>query len=432
MQGLRLRDPLEPRLDVDDALALFRKRGPLRPGHFAVDSHRGEEAVGEDFEDTQRVEHIGPGLQEVDQGFTAAREHEVWIVRPLASIDERHLICTSAEDVPHRSPELAHLVRREDGLVWVLLRALECASERVVVPNFPGLNHRDAPVAASPHKACVWLCVQVSLRLGFVCHRLHHRERDQSTVAKIHVSLRSGESLDHVVTNCRLVQLDHVTLAVLAQLPVAHRVQLGTCPCASEPQRRSLLFHLSTLQDGHVQRRRRFGEVHKVVRVGEDETRSHLVIAVECVHIRIQHGDTGRGYPWIPRSTDCITGGLTSLLKSTQSRFQSLDALALKQVGFMLLSELFLLLPRRRPFVEFAAEADANEETAQFDSRAEGRSHLEHSVAAPEPPQHRNFVCDLTPAVHDANAEKCRMWLCCDTVQGLAKCHVHPAVSWRQ
>ena len=123
---------------------------------------------------------------------------------------------------------------------------------------------------------------------------------------------------------------------------------------------------------------------------------------------------------------------MRSLLQSAQSRFQSLDALALKQVRFVLLSELPLLLPRRRPFVEFASEAYVNEETAQFNSRAEQRSHLKHSVAAPKPPKDNNFVRDLAPTVHDANAEKRGMWLCRDTVQGVSNRHVHPPISWRQ
>ena len=79
-------------------------------------------------------------------------------------------------------------------------------------------------------------------------------------------------------------------------------------------------------------------------------------------------------------------------------------------------------VPRGRPQVGLAPEADLYEEVAKLDARTKHASQLKHAIAMPESAKHGGLERELLPVtIHNAHSENRRMRLGRDAIHHLAE-----------
>eukprot|EP00966_Prymnesium_polylepis_P316929 7322891-Prymnesium_polylepis.1 len=76
-------------------------------------------------------------------------------------------------------------------------------------------------------------------------------------------------------------------------------------------------------------------------------------------------------------------------------------------------------LPWRRPKVGLRPKICADQQVAQFDSRAARIANLEYTHAAPQPPEDRGHIANLLAFVQDSNANECGVRLGSNAVYGI-------------
>eukprot|EP00966_Prymnesium_polylepis_P117689 2720630-Prymnesium_polylepis.3 len=168
-ERFRARQPVETVLNVDNTFP--------GPAYLSV------EAVVKELEDAHGILHALPLPQKVQQRLSAANQHQVAVSRCLASVHERHVVCSFSKHVPHALPKVVLLSLRKDRRVGILQRAPEVRSKRVVELDRPAVHHRDRPVLAREHKIVVGRSVQMCLSCGHR-HALSGCVRAQCTMAK--------------------------------------------------------------------------------------------------------------------------------------------------------------------------------------------------------------------------------------------------------